>query len=85
MGVDVRRPLLPDPDLTLAEDAELTDERVDTVETGDRVLGSGIVYGQWWTQLQLFVNLLLSICEIFHGKLKTSSPSCRGKGKKCPI
>lgn len=38
MGVDVRRPLLPDPDLTLAEDAELTDERVDTVETGDRVL-----------------------------------------------
>jgi len=38
VGVDVRRPLLPDPDLTLAEDAELTDERVDTVETGDRVL-----------------------------------------------
>ena len=56
MGVDVRRPLLPDPDLTLAEDAELTDERVDTVETGDRVLGSGIVYGQW-TQMQVFVNL----------------------------
>ena len=56
MGVDVRRPLLPDPDLTLAEDAELTDERVDTVETGDRVLGSGIVYGQWWTQMQVFVN-----------------------------
>ena len=68
MGVDVRRPLLPDPDLTLAEDAELTDERVDTVETGDRVLGSGIVYGQWWTQMQLFVNLLLSICEIFMEK-----------------
>ena len=81
MGVDVRRPLLPDPDLTLAEDAELTDERVDTVETGDRVLGSGIVYGQWWTQMCSFSSIgFLSICEIFHGKLMTSSPSCRGKG-----